>query len=64
MHRRISEVDCYGEWREDSNADCVFDNEWFDGIWAEGAESWEKAVEIVSAYAKRNGVVLLEMTAC
>ena len=57
-------VECYGEWHEDSNAECVFDNEYLDGVFADGANSWKEAVETVTAYAKSNGTTLIQMTAC
>lgn len=62
--RNGQEVYCYGEWREDSNASCIFEDEWLDGIWAEGARTWTEAVEKVTAYAKRENTVLIEMIAC
>tara|TARA_R110002124_G_scaffold187023_1_gene354444 strand:+ start:289 stop:498 length:210 start_codon:yes stop_codon:yes gene_type:complete len=58
------EVECYGEWEEDTNAECIFDNEYLDGFFADGADSWDEAVEIVTAYAKSNGTTLIQMTAC
>jgi len=62
--RNEQAVDCYGEWHEDSNAECVFDNEYLDGFFADGATSWEEAVETVTAYAKSNGTTLIQITAC
>lgn len=56
-------VDCYGDWQEDSNAECIFDNEHLDGFFADGAKSWEEAVETVTAYAKSKGTTLIQMTA-
>lgn len=61
--RNNQQVDCFGKWEEDSNAQCVFENECFDGVYADGASNWTEAVEEVTAYAKRNGTVLLEMSA-
>jgi len=61
--RNGQEVDCFGKWEEDSNAHCVFENENYDGVYADGARSWTEAVEKVTAYAKRCGTVLLEMSA-
>ena len=58
------EVECYGEWHEDTNAECIFDNEYLDGFFADGANSWDEAVEIVTAYAKGEGTTLIQMTAC
>ena len=55
-------VDCYRTWDpESSNASCVFENEEFDGVFADGADSWQDAVEQMTAYAARNGTVLIEM---
>lgn len=56
-------VDCYGQWLEDSNASCVFDDPSHDGAWADGANNWTEVVEEVTAYAKREGTVLIEMVA-
>jgi len=57
-------VDCYGEWREDSNCSAVFDDEFLDGIWADGANNWTEAVKELAAYAQRNGTTLIECSAC
>lgn len=57
-------VDCYGEWHEDSNAECIFDDENLDGFYADGATSWEEAVETVTAYAESKSTTLIQMTAC
>jgi hypothetical protein len=62
--RNGQEVLCYGEWEEDSNAECVFENEALDGVWSEGADNWTQAVEILTAYAKANGTVLIQLGAC
>lgn len=62
--RNDQEVYCYGEWREDSNALCIFEDEELDGIWAEGAANWTEAVEKVTAYAQRVGTSLIEMVSC
>lgn len=62
--RNGQSVECYGEWREDSNAVCVFDDEMLDGVYADGAPNWTVAVETVTAYAKAHGTELLEMQAC
>ena len=56
-------VCCYGQWREDTNCACLFDDEEFDGIYADGAKSWAEAVEILTAYAERVGTVLVELQA-
>jgi len=57
-------VQCYGEWREDSNCVCLFDDETLDGIYADGAESWIDAVEKLTAFALRMGTTLIELQAC
>jgi len=64
IKRNGQAVECYGEWLEDSNAECVFDNEYLDGVFADGANSWEEAVETVTAYAKSKGTTAIQMTAC
>lgn len=64
IERNGQSVNCYGEWEEDSNCMCVFEDERFDGIWCDGASSWEGAVSKLTAYAKRKGTVLLELQAC
>jgi len=62
--RNGQKVYCYGEWREDSNASCIFEDEAFDGFFADGACNWTDAVEQVTAYAERMGTILIEMVAC
>ena len=62
--RNGQRVECYGEWREDSNAACVFDDESLDGVYADGAKSWTEVVEVMTEYAKRNGTTLVEASAC
>lgn len=57
-------VDCYGEWRDDSNASCVFDDESLDGIWADGAGNWTEVVEELTTYARREGTELVELVVC
>ena len=65
IERNGQAVECYGEWLEDSNAECIFDDEYLDGFYADGATSWEEAVEIVTAYAdSKNGASVIQMTAC
>lgn len=55
---------CYGDWEEDSNAVCVFENSALDGTWCEGADNWTEAVETLTAYAKRQGTTLIQLEAC
>ena len=62
--RNDQRVECYGEWREDSNAHCVFDDERYDGIYCDGAANWTEVVETLTAYAKRNNTELVEVSAC
>ena len=57
-------VTCYGEWCEDSNCECVFDDETLDGIYADGGESWADVVEKLTEYAARMGTKLVELSAC
>jgi hypothetical protein len=57
-------VQCHGEWREDSNCVCLFDDETLDGIYADGAESWIDVVEKLTAFALRMGTTLIELQAC
>ena len=57
-------VVCYGAWEEDSNVECVFENELFDGTWCEGANSWSEAIRILTAYAKEHDTVLVQATSC
>ena len=58
-------VHCYGEWREDSNCMALFDDERFDGPYiGEGEANWSEVVSKLAAYAKRNGVELVELQAC
>lgn len=62
--RNGQEVLCYGQWEEDSNCACVFDNEALDGIWADGADNWIEVVEHLTLYAAKNGTKLVELNAC
>ena len=61
--RNGQSVECWGEWHDDSNAACTFDDESFDGIWADGADNWTQVVEELTAYAKRNRTTLIELSA-
>ena len=56
-------VDCFGEWREDSNAFCCFDNEDLDGVYADGGANWTEVAKELAAYAQRNGTTLVELQA-
>lgn len=62
--RNGQEVWCYGEWLEDSNCSCVFADEELDGIWCDGAKNWTEVVEELTAYAKREGTTVEELSAC
>ena len=57
-------VDCYGKWEEDSNVECVFEDERFDGVWCEGADNWIQVVNILTQYAKKHGTILIQLEAC
>ena len=64
--RNGQEVDCYGEWREDSNAVVIGEDESgeiFEEVYADGADNWTEAVEILTAWAKRKGYTILELQA-
>jgi hypothetical protein len=62
--RNGQKVECYGKWEWDSNAECVFENEAYDCVYAVGAQNWTEVVEVMTAYAKRNGTTLVECSAC
>lgn len=60
-------VDCYGDWKEDSNCLVVGDyasGEEMEEIFADGAESWADAVEQLTAWAARCGHTIVELQAC
>ncbi|MBE2222791.1 MAG: hypothetical protein IAF02_14695 [Anaerolineae bacterium] len=57
-------VECWGQWEEDSNADCVFDDERLDGTWCDGANNWTEVVEELTTYALRMGTKLIQLEAC
>ena len=61
--RNGQSVECWGSWHDDSNAACTFDDESFDGIWADGADNWTQVVEELTAYAKRHLTTLIELSA-
>jgi hypothetical protein len=59
-------VDCYGEWRWDSNAACVFedsDGDVFEEAYCDGADTWQEAVEAVTKYAVESGYIVVELVA-
>ena len=56
-------VYCYGVWQEDSNAQCVFEDESLDGVWCDGANTWTEVVEELTAYALQEGTTLEELVA-
>ena len=62
--RNGQEVWCYGTWEWDSNADVVFEHEQFDGVWCDGADNWTQVVEELTAYAKRMGTRVAQISAC
>jgi len=65
--RNGQSVSCFGKWRSDSNAMCVwsFEDGFVDtGCFADGADTWEEAVEKMTVYTQRIGATLDEMQAC
>lgn len=66
-HHRIRGVDCYGDWREDSNCAILgydeFGNE-LEEMYADGASSWEDAVDKILKWADDAGVTVLELQEC
>ena len=65
----IDEIDCYGEFCEDSNVLVVGDYE--DGTEVEdfwcgevGITTWEGAVKELKQWADREGITLYELKAC
>lgn len=59
-------VDCYGEYRLDSNVYCCFDDFEYDGVFFPDSDelpSWTSVVEHLTAYAKREGIELVELQA-
>ncbi|MBD3853285.1 MAG: hypothetical protein IFJ96_00775 [Acidobacteria bacterium] len=63
--RNDQAVDCHGEWKWDSNAHCVFEDENLDGVWCDSEEGWgwAEVVEELTAYAKREGTTVIELSA-
>ena len=57
-------VECYGKFEDDSNFDCVFDDEAFNGTYCDGGSSWQAAVNKIAKYAQRNMTVLIQLEAC
>lgn len=58
-------VDCYGTWDpESSNAACTFEDEFLDGIYADGGANWTEVARTLAEYAQRNGTVLLQLEEC
>lgn len=56
-------VECYGKWREDSNAEVVFGDEALDGVYCEGAANWTEVVKTMVDYATKRGTTVEEMSA-
>jgi hypothetical protein len=56
-------VVCYGKWQEDSNAACVFEDEWLDGVYTDGGANWTEVARVLDGYAKRRNTKLIEMSA-
>lgn len=59
-------VECYGEWKDDSNASAVFDDEWIDNIYCndDDCQNWTEVVKVLAAYAKRCNTTLIELSSC
>lgn len=57
-------VDCYGEFHLNNNYLCTFEDEECDGVYADGAESWEEVVDKMTQYALEAETELVEMVAC
>lgn len=60
-------VDCYGAWKEDSNAIIVGD--WDDGseleeVFADGAKNWTEAVHKIIDAPVLQGCKIYELSAC
>tara|TARA_B100000470_G_scaffold217786_2_gene202471 strand:- start:252 stop:479 length:228 start_codon:yes stop_codon:yes gene_type:complete len=65
----IDEIDCYGEFFDDSNVLIVGDYE--DGteledLWCgkEGIDTWDKVVKELKEWADREGITLYELSTC
>ena len=61
--RNGQKVYCYGVWSVSSNAHCVFEDEAYDGVVCPDAKTWTEIVEEMTAYAKRMGTAVLEISA-
>ena len=60
------DVECYGEWKDDSNASAVFDDEWIDNIYCndDDCKNWTEVANVLAAYAKRCNTTLVELSSC
>jgi hypothetical protein len=61
------EVDCYGEWREDSN--CLIVGDWADGseleeFYCDGGENWTDVVRKLIDAPALEGAEIYELSAC
>ena len=56
-------VDCYGEYRENNNYLCIFEDEELDGVYSEIVNSWEEAVDVFTQFALENDTELVEVSA-
>jgi hypothetical protein len=66
-HTVINAIDCHGEWHSDNNILVLgYDEEGneFEQIYADGADSWEDAVNKISKWADESGITVLELQAC
>lgn len=60
-------VECYGEWKDDSNALIIGtdeDGDAFEEVWAEGAETWDEAWYILEPWSERQRITIEELVAC
>ncbi len=57
-------IDCYGEWRWDSNCSVAAEPEWLDGIYADGGKDWEAVAKELAAWAQRADGIIVELVAC
>lgn len=66
-HTTIKGIDCYGPWRYDNNIAVLgYDEEGneFEQIYADGADSWEDAVNKLTKWADDVGITIVELQAC
>jgi len=44
MKTTIDGIDCYGKMTKENNINVICDNEMYDGIYPDGFETWQEAV--------------------